>query len=64
MSTIEIMASMETDIIVRIIKHLSKGNIGSATWQAEKLKDLGFINEMDLGVEIEDALSISESTET
>ena len=45
MNAAVIMAQMETDIIVRIISHLSTGAIGTATWEAEKLAQFGVISD-------------------
>ena len=45
MSTIEIMAQMENDIMVRVIEHLNRGSVGSAAWEAKKLQQLGVLNE-------------------
>ncbi|MDC7224205.1 MAG: hypothetical protein PQJ60_10725 [Spirochaetales bacterium] len=39
------MAQMETDIMVRILSHLSTGAIGTATWEAEKLAQFGVISD-------------------
>lgn len=38
------MSEMETRVLKEILRHLEKGNIGSASWQAQKLQSRGRIN--------------------
>lgn len=39
-----LLSQLETDLMVSIVKHLSKGNIGTAAWQAEKLAQFGTVS--------------------
>jgi len=48
MTASELIYQLETDILTNMIRLLKRGAIGSATWQAEKLAQLGTLRAMNL----------------
>lgn len=47
MTAAELVYQLETDILTNMIRLLKRGSIGSATWQAEKLAQLGTLRAMN-----------------
>lgn len=47
MTASELVYQLETDILTNMIRLLKRGSIGSATWQAEKLAQLGTLRAMN-----------------
>ena len=47
MTASELIYQLETDILTNMIRLLKRGSIGSATWQAEKLAQLGTLRAMN-----------------
>ena len=47
MTSAELVYQLETDILTNMIRLLKRGSIGSASWQAEKLTQLGTLRAMN-----------------
>jgi hypothetical protein len=58
MTAPEILYKMESDILMNMLKALNAGNIGSATWQAQKLAQLGIVRSLNINT-INDNLRIA-----
>lgn len=47
MTAVELLYNLESDILMNMIRLLKRGAVGSATWQAEKLQQLGTLRSMN-----------------
>lgn len=43
MSASDVMYGMETDLLMLLVDHIGRGNIGSAEWQEDRLSNLGVL---------------------